>query len=95
MPRASAGSCIQRTVDSLQLDGLPDARRHCLAAGTIAIRCGGASAFMAGYGKELSDVFGPGDAEWRDIVANRAGRRCAGQGTDAALLSACCEQAGY
>jgi hypothetical protein len=95
MPRAPADSCMQQTMDSLEVGGLADMRQHCLAAGTIAIRCGGLSATMAGYGKELADVFGPGDAEWRDVAANRAGRRCAGRSKDEAVLSACCEREGY
>jgi hypothetical protein len=86
---------MQRTVDSLRLDGLPDVRKHCLAAGTIAMRCGGTSSFMAGYGKELADVFGPGNAERRDLAANKAGRDCAGQSADENALGACCAAAGY
>jgi hypothetical protein len=82
-------------MDSLHLEGLADARQHCFAAGTIAIRCGSGSAWLAGFGKEFADLFGTGDAEWRDISANRAGRRCAARSKDEALLNTCCEHAGY
>lgn len=94
-PGAPAGSCMQNTLESLQLAGLPDSRQHCLAAGTIAIRCGEFEAAMAGYGKELADVFGPGDAERRDLAANRAGRRCAAHYRIEKFLDACCAGAGY
>ena len=86
---------MQRAVDSLALEGLPDVRKHCLAAGTIAIRCGGGSAFIAGYAKEISDAFGPGDASERDLAANKAGRRCAERSADESALAACCAEAGY
>lgn len=98
-PRAPDSFCMQRAVDGLALDGLPDGRRHCLAAGTIAGRCGAGPAFIAGYAKETADAFGPGDASSRDIAANKAGRDCARQlgGVNAGQdeLAACCMQAGY
>lgn len=86
---------MQRTMDSLDLAGLSDVRMHCLAAGTIAIRCGGGSALLAGYGKELADLFGAGTAERRDLRANRAGRQCAATGLAEEELPDCCAQAGY
>ncbi len=94
-PRAPESSCMQRTVDSLALEGLSDLRKHCLAAGAIAIRCGSGTAFVAGYAKEFADAFGPGDASRRDLAAGAAGRRCAGQSADEQLLPACCAEAGY
>ncbi len=94
-PRAPESSCMQRAVDSLALEGLSDTRRHCLAAGTIAIRCGTGSAFIAGHMKEISDAFGPGDAAGRDLSANKAGRNCAAQSADESVLGACCAEAGY
>jgi hypothetical protein len=94
-PRAPESSCMQRAVDSLALDGLPDIRKHCLAAGTIVIRCGSGSALVAGYMKEIADVFGPGDASGRDLSANTAGRRCAERSAEESALFACCAEAGY
>ena len=94
-PRAPESSCMQRAVDSLALEGLPDVRKHCLAAGTIAIRCGSSSAFVAGYAKEISDVFGPGDASGDDLSANAAGRSCAERSAEGSALAACCVEAGY
>jgi hypothetical protein len=92
MPRAPADSCMQQAVDSLQLEGLPPLRKHCLAAGTIAARCGGSQAVVAGYAKEIADALGPGDASRDDLRANRAGRECA---TASDPLADCCARAGY
>lgn len=86
---------MQRTVDSLPLDGLPDARKHCLAAGTIAVRCGAGSAFVAGYAKEIADAFGPGDASAADLAADAAGRECAQRSAGEHALAECCVAAGY
>ena len=94
-PRAPESWCMQRAVDSLALDGLSDARRHCLAAAVIAERCGAGTALLAGQMKELADVFGPGDASRRDLAANAAGRRCAGRVSGTAALDTCCADAGY
>ena len=86
---------MQRTVDSLQRAGLPDSRLHCLASGTIALRCGRVSAWVAGYGKEIADLVGPGDFERRDFQANAAGRRCAGRAENEQDLVPCCAGAGF
>lgn len=94
-PRAPESSCMQRTVDSLALAGESDRRKHCLAAGAIAIRCGGGSAWVAGYAKEISDAFGPGDASTADLAANAAGRECAQRSADERELPGCCAAAGY
>jgi hypothetical protein len=95
MPRAPASSCMQRTVDSLDLALLAGDRKHCLASGTISLRCGPASAWIAGYGKEFGDLFGPGSFQRRDLRANAAGRRCAGSAASEGELPACCADAGY
>lgn len=110
LPRAPAGSCMQRTVDSLHLSGLPGNRQHCLASGTIALRCGSASAWMAGYGKEMADLFGHGRFQRQDLRANAAGRECAASLAEESLagealtdqapvsderLADCCAARGY
>lgn len=72
--------------------GLPDSQAHCVAAGLIARYCSLTEASLASIGKELKDLFGPGDAEWRDLGSDREGMRCARQSaTDGALLE-CCRQ---
>jgi hypothetical protein len=95
MPRAPASSCMQRTMDALDLAGLSDPRKHCVAAGAIRQRCGWLSSMTAGLGKELSDAFGPGDAAFADLEADGAGRECGARSADEALLRACCADAGY
>jgi hypothetical protein len=94
-PRAPDSFCMQRVVDSLPLDGLPDARKHCLAAGAIALRCGAGSAFVAGYAKEVADAFGPGDASIADLQAAAAGRECAQRSAEEHSLPGCCAATGY
>ncbi|MDH5254609.1 MAG: hypothetical protein OEW72_01720 [Gammaproteobacteria bacterium] len=94
-PRAPASSCMQQTVDSLDLASLSAERRHCLASGTIVLRCGSASAWVAGYGKEVGDLFGPGNFQQMDLRANAAGRRCAASAVSEADLPACCADAGF
>jgi len=94
-PRAPEGSCMQRTMDSLDLSGLPSPRMHCVAAGTIEQRCGWFASVAAGLGKEFADAFGPGDAQWSDLKANAAGRDCARRADDPAALPDCCAAAGY
>ena len=86
---------MQQTLDALDLTSLSGDRKHCLASGTIALRCGRASARVAGYGKELADLFGPGRFQRRDLQANSAGRRCAGLSVAEGGLSSCCADAGF
>lgn len=86
---------MQQTMDSLQLSGMVDDRKHCLASGVIAIRCGEFSAFLAGWGKEAADIFGPGDPSWHDLKADRAGRNCARLSTDEVAIPECCMKSGY
>lgn len=94
-PRAPAATCMQQTVDSLDLAPLSGDRKHCLASGSIALRCGPAAAWIAGYGKEFGDLFGPGRFQQRDLQANSAGRRCAASAAREADLPACCADAGF
>jgi hypothetical protein len=72
-----------------------DSRAHCIASGLIARYCSATEAYLAGIGKELRDLFGPGDAEWKDWRADRAGIGCAGSSDTDASLSDCCSARGY
>jgi len=94
-PRAPASTCMQQTLESLDLAPLSGDRKHCLASGSIALRCGPASAWIAGYGKEFADLFGPGSFQKRDLQANAAGRQCASTVAGEADLVACCASTGY
>jgi hypothetical protein len=94
-PRAPASTCMQQTVNSLDLAPLSGDRKHCLASATISLRCGSSSAWVAGYGKEFGDLFGPGSFQQRDLQANAAGRRCGALAVSEADLPACCADAGF
>jgi hypothetical protein len=94
-PRAARSSlgCIHAALAGSDFDGLSDAAAHCLATGLIARRCSATEALLASIGKELQDLVGPGDAEWRDLRADRAGVECAKQSANEAALAACCVSA--
>ena len=62
------------------LDELPDSQAHCIAAGLIARQCSVTEATLASVGKELRDLLGGGDAEWRDLGNDHRGIRCARAG---------------
>ena len=57
------------------------------------MRCSRFEAWLAGFGKEIRDAVGDGDASWQDLDADRIGRRCAAthDGPDAQIE--CCRQA--
>lgn len=81
---------MQAAVRERLPEHLPDAQAHCLAAGLIARYCSVTEASLASIGKELQDLFGHGDAEWRDLQADRRGIRCARQTRDSEGLTDCC-----
>lgn len=90
-PARSSVGCAQATVDEHLVDGLTDKRAHCIAGGLIARFCSPTEARLAGLGKEMRDAFGPGDADWSDWQATRAGVRCAASAANVASIVACCE----
>lgn len=63
---------------------------HCAAAGLIARYCSRGEAWLASAGKELRDLFGPGDAQWRDLGADRRGVNCATKSASDAEILDCC-----
>jgi hypothetical protein len=71
---------------------LPDDEAHCMASGLITRYCSIPESYLAGLGKELRDLIGPGDAEWRDLTADRAGIRCARHADSDEALITCCTQ---
>jgi hypothetical protein len=88
----SSLGCMRAAIETQKETTLPDDQAHCLAAGSIAMRCSVAEALLASLGKEISDVFGRGDAQWSDLQADARGIRCAqtisaGGNTS---LAACC-----
>lgn len=73
--------------------GLTDPEKHCVASAGIVRYCSRFEAWLAGWGKELQDAAGGGDASWEDLVADRAGRRCASNHAGADAVIDCCQQA--
>lgn len=91
----STYGCVQAVLrDKLPAD-LADERAHCLAGGLISRYCSVTEAHLAGAGKEVRDLLGHGDAEWRDWRADRAGIECARESADDAALAECCSARGY
>ncbi len=72
-----------------------DKRLHCLASAQIAQQCSVLEAYMAGIGKEVSDMFGNGDPDWADWQADRAGVSCGRSHTALQDVEACCVTKGY
>jgi hypothetical protein len=94
--RASHSSlgCMHAALRERLPDGLSDAQTHCIAAGLIARYCSVTEATLASVGKELRDLLGSGDAEWRDLQSDRRGVDCARTaGTDASLQVCCLQTA--
>ena len=83
---------MQTAIAAHHLSDRPDHEAHCIAAGLIALRCSVTEARLASYGKEMRDLLGRGDPEWRDLRADRRGITCARSATDTERLIACCEQ---
>jgi hypothetical protein len=91
----STYGCMQAVLhDKLPAD-VPDERAHCLAGGLISRYCSVTEAYLAGAGKEVRDLLGGGDAEWRDWRADRVGIECARESADDASLADCCTERGY
>jgi len=88
----SSVSCANAVVASLP-DGLTDQEKHCVASAGITLRCSRFEAWLAGWGKEIQDSVGYGDASWEDLDADRTGRRCASTHDEPDALIACCRQA--
>lgn len=80
-----AGVVISRSTEADN-----DEQAHCLAAGMIARYCSIFEAYLAGVGKEISDLFTRGDAQWSDWRADRDGIGCARVAQDDADLVLCC-----
>src|SRR5262245_7760267 len=88
----SSYGCMKAVLDRKLPTHLPDNKAHCMAAGLIARYCSIPEGYLAGIGKELRDLVGPGDAEWRDLVSDRVGINCARRADSDEALTACCMQ---
>jgi hypothetical protein len=85
----SSLSCMRAVRDKLP-PHIPDKQAHCLAAGGIARYCSRSEAYIAGVGKEFTDLFDGGDAEWGDLVADHIGIECEANATSDEALARCC-----
>ena len=96
-PRLAQSSygCMQAVLHQKLPADLPDKRAHCLAGGLISRYCSVSEAYLAGAAKEVRDLLGHGDAEWRDWQADRVGIACARASADDASLVECCSAHGY
>lgn len=72
-----------------------DKRKHCIAAALITYQCSVTEAYLASIATEVVDWVGPGDAQWDDWRADRAGIACASVAAERSSLDACCEQRGF
>jgi len=86
----SSLGCMRAVVRERLPPDLPDKQAHCLAAGMIARYCSRSEAYLAGYGKEFTDIFDGGDPEIGDIKADLMGIRCATRAASSADLASCC-----
>ena len=70
-------SCAVQVLKSTTFKpGASDKYKHCVVACKIAVQCGSLTSMGAGVGKEIQDLFGPGNAEWGDLVADWRGLQC-------------------
>ena len=86
----SSYGCMKAVLQRKLPANLADDEAHCVASGLIARYCSITESYLAGVGKELRDLVGPGDAEWRDLKADRAGIDCARHADSDEALAACC-----
>jgi hypothetical protein len=92
-PTSSSYGCMAVERESLPAD-MPDEQKHCVASGLIARHCSVSEANMAGFGKELQDLFGRGDASWADWKMDRKGIGCAREASSDEAVTQCCATAG-
>jgi hypothetical protein len=65
----------QRVKDELGVEFSKDKYLHCTVSCAVGNVCGVGPSAMLGIAKEIYDVFGPGHAELKDLVANFRGLR--------------------
>lgn len=88
-------TCIRAIAAKYAPLAVNDKYKHCMVAGEIYKQCGPVSANVASIGKEIQDVFGPGNAEWDDLKADYAGIDCAANPECNQSLEECCIAKGY
>lgn len=56
-----------------RIPGAWDKFKHCTLSCQIGLFCPPTDTFLLGLGKEIWDIFGPGNAEWADLNADAIG----------------------
>lgn len=69
--------CAKRVIElyrpRIDLAESYDKFKHCAFSCIIAVHCGSAQSWTVGVLKELQDIVGPGNADWKDYRANQTG----------------------
>lgn len=87
----SSLGCMREVVATKVPRHISDKHAHCLAAGLIARYCSRPEAYVASWGKELTDlVDGSDDFEWADLEADRLGIACERTAGSDQALERCC-----
>jgi len=66
-----AGEALKPAVE--KIPGAWDKFKHCTLSCQIGLVCPPVDTLLLGLGKEIVDVFGPGNAEWADLKADHYG----------------------
>lgn len=93
-------ACVNRIAARPFPPGTNDKYKHCIVSGEIYAQCSPAEAYAAGIGKEIKDLFGPGNAEIDDLKADLDGIDCAANGFSCGSqctpdLDSCCRCKGW
>jgi len=97
-------SCAKRVAKKYNNLIANDKYKHCIVAAEIYTECGPFTAYLVSVGKEIQDMFGPGEAEWADFTADLAGISCAQKPgeicevegkTRQRTIDECCRSKGY
>jgi RHS repeat-associated protein len=73
----SSYQCAKRIGKKYENMPVSDKYQHCMAGGEIYRECGPLTAYAASIGKEIKDMFSPGDTSWGDLMATFEGIDCA------------------
>ena len=63
----------EKIYKELQRQNISDKAKHCTLSCHLALRCPSMEVWNLGVLKEIYDLFGPGNAEWADLEADRDG----------------------
>lgn len=78
--RAEVTARTQRMEQANHCDRTNDKNMHCAVSCVLTLRCFSTDVLILGLGKEIVDVFTPGDADLRDLKADFRGVDLASSG---------------